>query len=85
MSVKRDGREIALGRVGSDMANAGVRGVSGVMGVFLVASDTRDVGVSDAGTGGGLWLLGMLSVSDNRLGLPRFMLRTGGKVDGGDM
>lgn len=82
IKVKSDGREIALGRVGNDMANDGVRGVSGVMGVFLVASDTRDVGVSDADAGGGLLVL---SESDNRFGLDRFMLRTVGKVDGVDM
>lgn len=89
-SVRSDGRDTGLGRIGSDMANAGVRGVSGVMGVFLVASDTTDVGVSEADAAGGLLLLlllllGMLSVSDKRFGFARFMLSTEGRVDGGDM
>lgn len=83
-NVNNDGRDTALGRIGSDMANAGVRGVSGVMGVFLVASDKTEVGVSEADAPGGL-LLGMLSVRGKRFGLARFMLSTEGKVDGGDI
>lgn len=65
------------------MASAGVRGWPGVLGVSLVTSGTRDVGVSEgAGTERELMAGGTLSVSDRRLGLERFMLRMGGKAEG---
>lgn len=66
------------------MASAGVRGGPGVRGVSLVASETKEVGVSGAawaGTGGTI-CDGILRVSDNRFGFARFILSTGSNLVG---
>lgn len=63
------------------MARAGVRGGPGVIGVSRVAPEAIDVGVSEA-AGTGRVEVTTSSVRDKRLGLGRFIVNTGGKVDG---
>lgn len=66
------------------MAKAGVRGGPGVIGVSRVIPDAIVLGVSDA-AGTGSVDVTTSSERDKRLGLGRFMVKTGGSVVGDEL
>ena len=84
-SESSDGRDRFRGRPieGGAIANDGVFGGPGVNGVeSRVVSDTSEPVDSIWSAAGMVFVLGRVRDSESRLGLPLFMLNTGGRVAG---